>query len=72
MKIFIKAKTRANKNFVIKIDDNNFRVSVREVPIKSEANKAVLKLLANYFRISSLRLKIVSGLKSKNKTIMLK
>lgn len=72
MRIFVKVKTRENKNSVIKIDDNNFKISIKEAPIKGEANRAVVKLLANYFEISQLRLKIVAGLKSKDKTIVIK
>lgn len=69
MRIFIKAKIKAKKEGIEKIDKNHFIVFVREVPEKGKANRAILKSLANYFNIPTSRILIISGNKSSNKII---
>jgi len=69
MKIFLKVKTKSRENSVEKIDDNNFIVKVRELPIEGRANEAVVKALAEYLGIASWRVQIKSGLTSKNKVV---
>ena len=70
MKIFIKAKPDAWENLVEKIDDTHFVVSVKEPPIQGRANRAIVKLLADYFKTTILNVKIVSGHTSRNKIIV--
>jgi len=67
MKIFVKVKPKAKEARMEKIDDINFRVWVREPPEKGKANRAVIKALADYFEVSQLNIKIVSGSTSKLK-----
>jgi uncharacterized protein (TIGR00251 family) len=69
MKIFITVKLRAKEKKIEKIDDNHFLVFIKELPIKGQANKAIIKLVAKYFRIPITQVKIVSGAKSKQKVI---
>ena len=69
MRINIKAKPAARENKVDKIDEINYIVSVKEPPIQGQANQAIIKLLAEYFNISSIRVKIVIGHTSRNKII---
>ena len=69
MRINIKAKPSARENKVEKIDEINYIVSVKDPPIQGQANQAIIKLLAEYFNISSIRVKIVIGHTSRNKII---
>lgn len=69
MKIFVKVKTRAREEKVEKIDEDHFVVKVKEAPEKGKANDAVIRVLADYFKIPILNVKIVSGLKNKNKIL---
>lgn len=69
MRIFIKAKPGAREEKVEKVDEVNFVVSVKEPPIKGRANMAIIKALAEYFKVAVGRVKIVSGWTSKQKTI---
>ena len=69
MKIFIKAKPGAREEKVEKIDELNYVVSVKELPIKGKANEAIRNALAVYFKTGSSRVKIVSGYSSRNKII---
>lgn len=67
MKISIKVKTQANKEEVQKIDEVNYLVKVKELPIENKANKAVIKALSNFFDLPKSNIILVSGEKSKNK-----
>jgi len=72
MKIFVKAKPNAREEKVEKIDDSNYIVSVKELPIKGRANEAIRNALAVYFKTGSSCVKIVSGFSSRNKIIEIK
>jgi uncharacterized protein YggU (UPF0235/DUF167 family) len=69
MRINVKAKPNAREEKIEKIDENNFVVSVKELPEKGKANNAIRNALAIYFKIASARVKIVSGYSSRNKVI---
>ena len=71
MKIFVKVKPKAKEEKVIKVSATNFKVWVREVPEKGKANRAVIKALADYFKIGQSDIKIISGSTSKLKIIEL-
>lgn len=78
MKIFIKAKPDSNEN---KVDPpspggfgeakkNYYTVSVKDPPVQGLANRAIVKLLSEYFHTSKVR--IISGHISRNKTVEIK
>ena len=69
MKINIKAKPSSREEKVEKIDETNYVVSVKEPPEKGKANNAIRNALAMYFKIASVRVKIISGYSSRNKII---
>jgi uncharacterized protein len=72
MKISVKIKLKSKQEKIEKIKENFFQISIKEKPIKGKANEAVINILANYFNVSCSRIKIVSGLKSKEKIIEIK
>jgi len=67
MKINVKAKPNSNENKVEKIDNFNFVVSVKDPPVQGRANRAIVKLLSEYFHTPNVR--IVSGHISRQKII---
>lgn len=69
MKIFVKVKLKSRKEKCEKISENNFLIFVKDAPIEGRANEAVLKILAKYFKISKFQIKIILGLKSRQKVI---
>lgn len=69
MRINIKAKPGAREEKIEKIDDLNYIVSVKELPIKGKANDAIRNALAVYFKTGSSKVKIISGYSSRNKII---
>jgi len=69
MKIFVKVKTGAKSEKVEEISKNNFKISVKEPAKEGRANRAVIKLLADYFDVSASQITIISGKTSKNKVL---
>ena len=69
MKIFVKVKPKSREEKVEKIDDINFKVSVKQPPEKGRANLAVTRILADYFNVSQSNIEIVSGSNSRLKII---
>jgi uncharacterized protein len=71
MKLSVKVKTNSKKPGIEKIDESNFVVRVKELPIKGKANEAVKNILAEYFNIASWRIEIVGGNTSNKKYIII-
>lgn len=69
MKIFVKAKTGARDDDIEKIDETHFIVSVKERPIKGQANRGIIRVIANYFKVSKSEVRMVSGFTSFQKIL---
>jgi uncharacterized protein len=69
MKVFVKARPNSKEEKVQKLDGENFIVFVKAPPVKGMANNAIVKVLADYFRVSKSQIKIVSGFASREKII---
>ncbi|MBL7142558.1 MAG: DUF167 domain-containing protein [Candidatus Pacebacteria bacterium] len=67
MKIFVRAKPSAREEKIEKIDEINFIVSVIEPPRDGKANKAIIKVIAVYFKVSPSCVNLISGFSSKQK-----
>ena len=68
MKIRVKVVSNSKNEEVTKEDDG-FLVKVKEPPKEGKANKAVIKLLAEYFGVSQGSIRIVRGFRSRTKVI---
>jgi len=71
MKIFLKVKSKASQAKVVKIDKTHYQVYVTQPPEKGKANKQIIKLLADYFGVSSSKINIIAGEKGKEKVVEL-
>lgn len=69
MKIFVRARTGAKREEVKKISDDHYMVAVKAPPVEGRANDAIISLLSEYFDIPRSRIRIVKGLKSRDKVI---
>ena len=72
MKIFVKAKPSSKSESIKKLSEKNFEICVKEPPVKGQANAAIILSLANHFKISPSRVKIISGYTSRQKVIEIK
>lgn len=66
--VLVKTKSKVEK---VEAKEDGFYVWVNAMPQKGEANEAVLKLLAEHLHIPKSRIKIVQGLKSKKKLVLI-
>jgi len=53
----------------VKVDGNRIFVGLRSRPVKGKANIELIRKLAKYFKVSSSQVRIISGLKSRRKTV---
>lgn len=65
VKIFLAEKKRG----VVKKKEDEFEVRVKSKPIKGEANREIVSLLANFFSLPEKKIKIIKGQKRRNKII---
>ena len=65
VKVFSNSKTQK----VVKKEGDKFEIRIKEKPIDGKANQAVISALADYFKVSKSQVKIIKGIKSRNKTI---
>jgi uncharacterized protein (TIGR00251 family) len=70
VKIQIKVKPNSRTEEVGREGDN-FIVKVKEPPKEGRANEAIIRLLAQHFGVSQSQVRIISGVKSKNKVIQI-
>jgi len=63
-----KVKVAFHSDFV-SVDKNKIEVGLTSKPEKGEANKELVKKLAEHFNTSSANVRIVKGLKSRNKLV---
>ena len=66
MKIKVVVKAGARENAVERIGEGEFFVKLKEPAKKGKANQALIKLLSKHFEN---QVKIVSGLRSRYKTV---
>ena len=69
MKIFVKVKPNARQDRIIKDDENHFIVFVKEPASQGKANNGTRKIIADYFDVALTRVSILSGGKTRRKTI---
>lgn len=72
MKFQIKVNPNAKLNSVEKVDTTNYIVKVTTYPRDGKANKKVIEMLADHFKISKSRIHIIRGQTAKQKTIEIK
>ncbi len=69
MKITVHAHPLASEEKIEKITENEYRVYVKKPPVQGRANKAIVKLLAQYFSVELSDVRIVIGYTSRHKII---
>ena len=69
MKYLIKAKPGAGQNEVLKTGEREFLVRTKARPEKSQANPALLNLLAQFLKVPARALKLKHGAKGRQKIV---
>ena len=68
----IKVNPNSSKSEIVKIDENNFRIKVMNPPVKGRANKELVELLADYFKVTKNQIEIKRGLTGSYKIVKIK
>lgn len=68
----VQVKPKSKRESVKQIDSQSFIVKVNALPTDGQANKRLIELLANYFKVAKSNVIIVKGHKSKVKTVEVK
>ncbi len=66
MKVEVSAKTHA-KFEKVEYSEGHYKVWTKEPPVDGRANAAIIKLLAEYFKVPRSRIRLISGAKGKKK-----
>lgn len=69
MKTRVKVVPRSSKEEIVKLGENFYKVYVRQPAIGGEANRKLVELLAGYFGTKKRSIRIISGLKSREKLV---
>ena len=67
--INVKVLPRASKNEIVEKQDNIYKIKLTVPAIEGKANKALLKLLAKRLHIPRTKIEIITGERSRIKTI---
>ena len=70
--INIKVNPNSSKSEIEKIDEDNYRARLKNPPIKGRANKELIELLAEYFKVEKENIEITRGLTGRYKIITIK
>jgi len=67
MLIKVKVFPDAGEEEIIKKSEDSFEVKVKAKPIMGMANRAVIAVLADYFKISPDKVRLIKGFRERNK-----
>ena len=65
----VRVTTRASKNEVTGIKNNELAVSVTGIPENNKANIAIIKVLSDKFDIAKSKMQIILGAKNRSKVV---
>ncbi len=71
MLIKVKVNPGAKKQQITKKSPDSFEIRVKAKPIQGSANQAVIKVLADYFKIPRQKIRLIKGARSRNKIFKL-
>ena len=71
MKISILVKPRSKESKIVSYDGKILTVKVAAIPHKGASNVELIRVLSDFFRISASKISIVSGFKSKIKSVQI-
>lgn len=67
----VKVQPRAQKPGIEKLRSGEYKIRVHAPPVEGKANREVVEILASHFNVPRSCVKIVRGLKSRNKSVVI-
>jgi uncharacterized protein (TIGR00251 family) len=68
MRLNIRVIPNAKQNKAVK-EENRYKIYLTSPPVEGKANKALVNFLAEQFKVKKNKIKIVRGLKSRDKIV---
>jgi len=69
MKISVNVIPNSKISEIVKTSENSYKVRVDALASEGKANKRLIEILADYFKVKKSSVKILKGFKNRNKTI---
>ena len=71
--VYIKVKVQAGakKEILKQVSENRFEISVKEKAERNMANKRILEMLADFFKLSEGKVRIINGHQSPSKLLVI-
>ena len=69
MQIKVRVTANARKVVVSRLGESEFEIKVDAIASEGKANKRLIEILSEYFGVSKSRVRILKGLKSREKII---
>jgi len=69
MKLGIKVQPRSSKEEIVELGRNSYKVYMHKPAVGGEANLRLIEMLAEHFGTKKSAVRIITGLKSKNKIV---
>ncbi len=69
MLIRVYVTSNAREARVVKVSDDYFEVRIDEMAVGGRANKRLLEILAEHFKVQKSRISILKGTKTRNKLV---
>ncbi|MSU75305.1 MAG: DUF167 domain-containing protein [Candidatus Magasanikbacteria bacterium] len=69
MRLTIRVIPRSSKNEIVASPSGLLKARLTAPPVDGKANESLIKLLSEYYDVSKTKIKIVKGVKSKNKIL---
>ncbi|MFC1576251.1 DUF167 domain-containing protein [Candidatus Omnitrophota bacterium] len=69
MRAEVRVQPKSSKEAIVKLGEDSYKVYLHEPAIGGKANRKLVEILAEYFGTKKSAIKILSGLKTKNKVI---
>lgn len=69
MRIYAIVNPKSSKNEIIKISEGEYKIKLTAPPVDGEANKMLVKVLADYFGVPKSAVSIVGGKSARVKMV---
>ena len=69
MRVLVKVQPRSSKRGIIKLGEGSYKVCMHEAAINGHANAKLVEMMAGHFAIKKSRVRIVRGLRARNKVV---
>jgi hypothetical protein len=69
MRIYVKVIPRSSRNKIEKISDGEYKIKLTAPPVDGQANKMLVEILADYFKVSKSSVTIAGGKTAKTKIV---